>query len=700
MSKQQDIDISIIIVNYNVKAFLSNLLHSIDRAKKDFSVEIIIVDNASVDDSKNYILHRHPDVTYIYNEDNIGFGRANNQGIEIANGKYTLIINPDTLISEDTLDTMFTHMENHPETAAAGCKLLNPDGSFAPESRRQIPTPSIAFWKMTGISKLFPKSKRFAGYYMNWLDEDEPSQVDVLSGSFMFYRTEVLKKLDGFDDRFFMYGEDIDLCYRTTQLGYNIDYVPQTSIIHYKGESTKKENIDYHITFNKANYIFFRKHFSVGYSFLFRLIIFTGIIFRGVFSYFKSQIKRSIHPIIDLFILNAIISIGFIMRYEIPVESILERYHIMYLAINAIASLLFIFLSKYYSLYAKNKESYLAILKTIVLTFFGVAVITFFVRDFAFSRIILASGLILSSTVMIALRIIRNRSLRKYKTNDKFSYSKVIIVGSGETTIKLIRKIRSKVDLNYEIIGVISQQSNERGEIENVKILGNIDKAADIIKFYEVDQILFLMPTVSYDEILKTLTQLRNPHLVCKIVPDSLDYIIGKTNVEYLDDLPMMDLEIPYQSIWNKFIKRNFDIILSLIVFPFLFVFTFPARIIHGSKLKSFELKDSKTNAISVHLYAPGENHRWKNVYQTVKQILTGKLSFVGAPLDPNHSTDMMYYKHGMTGLRQINESRVYREEEKQRYELYYLQNYSIWMDFEILFKTLMQPQNLFKDLH
>jgi GT2 family glycosyltransferase len=256
------IDISVIIVNYKVKEYIANLLNSLEKASHQLTLEIFVVDNASGDNSIPYLQERFPEVTYIQNDENLGFGKANNQAIKLAKGTYTLLINPDTLVSEDTLDILFSHMQSNEDCGACGCKILNPDGTFAPESRRSVPTIWSAACKVFGLNTLFPKSKLFGKYYLSWLHEDEPSSIPVLSGSFMFWRTNVLQQLGGFDERFFMYGEDIDLCYRIQETGYHIDYVPETSIIHYKGESTKKGDLKYIRLFNKALYQFFDKQYS------------------------------------------------------------------------------------------------------------------------------------------------------------------------------------------------------------------------------------------------------------------------------------------------------------------------------------------------------------------------------------------------------------------------------------------------------
>ena len=277
MSEKTVPDISIIIVNYKVKEYVKGLLDSIVKAGRNFELEIFVIDNDSGDDSSAFLKKYYPDVYYINNQKNIGFGRANNQAIRLAKGKYTFIINPDTVINEDLFTVMTDHMENNPYCGAAGVKILNPDGTYAPESKRSVPTIWSSFCKMFSLHELLPDKKLFNQYYLSWLDEDQINEVPVLSGSCMFWRTKLLKDLSGFDERFFMYGEDIDLCYRVQDTDFHIDYVPKTSIIHYKGESTKKGDLRYNWIFNKALYQFYDKHYSTKYSLFFKGFIYLAI---------------------------------------------------------------------------------------------------------------------------------------------------------------------------------------------------------------------------------------------------------------------------------------------------------------------------------------------------------------------------------------------------------------------------------------
>ena len=227
--------LSIIIVNYNVKFFLEQCINSIKTGSKGLKIEIIIVDNNSTDGSVNMIKNEFPKCIVIENKKNVGFSKANNQGIRKSKGKYVLLLNPDTIIEEDTLSKCISFMEKNSEAGSLGVKMIDGNGKFLPESKRSFPSPMVAFYKIFGLSTIFPKSKKFGTYHLKFLDEEEIHEVDVLSGAFLFIRKEVLNKIGLLDEDFFMYGEDIDISYRIQKSGFKNYYFPKTKIIHYKG---------------------------------------------------------------------------------------------------------------------------------------------------------------------------------------------------------------------------------------------------------------------------------------------------------------------------------------------------------------------------------------------------------------------------------------------------------------------------------
>ncbi len=241
--------LSVIIVSYNVRYFLEKCIGSVYRALEGIDSEVIVVDNQSSDRSVDVVKRHFPQATLIINSANVGFAKACNQGLRICSGEYALLLNPDTLVSEDTFRYCIEFMDTHTQAAACGVRMVDGTGSFLPESMRGLPTPLSAFFKMTGISRLFPGSMFFNGYYMGNKDPDSIHEVPVLTGAFMFMRMAVIREVGMLDEDYFMYGEDIDLCHRMVSAGYQNFYLPGPSIIHYKGESTHRGSIRYILRF-------------------------------------------------------------------------------------------------------------------------------------------------------------------------------------------------------------------------------------------------------------------------------------------------------------------------------------------------------------------------------------------------------------------------------------------------------------------
>lgn len=252
--------LTVIIVNWNTKEFLGRCLSTVLASIIKGNLEVIVVDNHSSDNSVDFISKNFPSVRVIANRENVGFARANNQAIRKSCGEYVLLLNPDTEIEADTLQIMVDFMDERQDCGMAGCKVLNPDGTLQLACRRNIPSISDAIFKLTGISRLFPNSPRFSRYNLTYLPSDQVSPVDAVSGSSLMTRKEVIEKIGLLDERFFMYGEDLDWCWRAGQAGYQNYYVPYTSIIHYHGQSSKKRPVRTAYYFYQAMYLFYCKH--------------------------------------------------------------------------------------------------------------------------------------------------------------------------------------------------------------------------------------------------------------------------------------------------------------------------------------------------------------------------------------------------------------------------------------------------------
>lgn len=276
--------LSIIIVNYNVKYFLEHCLYAVMLAARGIENEVIVVDNHSSDESAAYLKRRFPSVFFIENTKNTGFAKANNQGLAMAKGEYVLYLNPDTLVAGNALTDCIKFLDDNKDAAACGVQMLDGTGKFLPESKRSFPSPATSFYKLFLLEKLFPESKVFGKYALGYLDKDRVHEVDVLAGAFIMARTDLLRKINGFDERYFMYGEDIDLSLSLQQLGYKNYYLGNISIIHFKGESTKKDSIRYVKIFYQAMILFVEKHYKGSAGFIYTNFLKIGIAGRSALS--------------------------------------------------------------------------------------------------------------------------------------------------------------------------------------------------------------------------------------------------------------------------------------------------------------------------------------------------------------------------------------------------------------------------------
>lgn len=254
--------LSVIIVNYNVKYFLEQCLYSVQKACAGIDAEVFVIDNNSTDGSREWLEQQFSEVKFRWQTTNDGFGKANNKALKEAQGEYVLFLNPDTIIAEDTLHLCLAEMKKNENTGALGVRMIDGSGKFLKESKRGFPTAAASFYKMSGLSSLFPHSGIFARYYAGHLREKESHTVDVLAGAFMLLSRKAIELTKGFDEDFFMYGEDVDLSYRIQKAGLQNRYFAGTSIIHFKGESTQKFSASYNEHFYGAMKLFVKKHFA------------------------------------------------------------------------------------------------------------------------------------------------------------------------------------------------------------------------------------------------------------------------------------------------------------------------------------------------------------------------------------------------------------------------------------------------------
>lgn len=527
-------DLSVIIVNYNVKYFMENTIRSVNESVKDLTYEIIVIDNASKDGSYEYISEKFPEINYIYNESNLGFAKANNQGLKIAKGKYILILNPDTLAKEMSINSLVDYLEKHPETGLATCKIIGPEGTLDPSCHRSFPTMWNSFCHLSGLSSIFPNSKIFASYNLSYLEDDRIAEVDAVSGSFMLFRRDIIDRGVLMPEEYFMYGEDIDFCYQIKKQGYKIEYVPIADIIHYRGQSSKKDKIKLRKYFFDSMKIFVKKNYTSKYSFFFKFILDIAIMFSFLVSIGKIVFRIYLLPIIDILsyvagLWTAVICYKPLLRILGKINSVSDPdiNFEMYFGVSAIYIGVILMIFYFTKIYTEYKFSYRKFLLSASYIVFLTLGITYFMKIFAFSRMILAVMLAVSIALMFGWRFILLRKM-------KFFLNKTIIVGIDDVSSKLISY---ENDLSKEgkiISGFVDTTEENLGKsIGRYAVLGSIDNLKEIIKIEEANSIIFSLKSIPLSKILVYRDMLEYYKVTYRILPDFIDLDGG--NIQYLN---------------------------------------------------------------------------------------------------------------------------------------------------------------------
>ena len=556
--------LSIIIVNYNVRYFLEQCLLSVRRAVEGIDAEVFVVDNDSKDDSVEMVREKFPEVKLIANQDNPGFSKANNQAIRQSKGEFVLLLNPDTVVEEDTFSQCIQFMEGHPDAGALGVKMIDGSGTFLPESKRGFPSPWVAFCKTFGLSTFFPKSELFNSYHLGFLDENENHQVDVLAGAFMFMRKSVLDKIGLLDETFFMYGEDIDLSYRVQLGGFKNYYVADTTIIHYKGESTRKGSLNYVKVFYNAMIIFAKKHFTGRKAWLFVLMLQAAIWVRAGMTLFGNFFKNAWLPIVDaLIMVTGIWALqGFWANYHFGRPEYFDspKFYFFNIPFYLIFWLSSIYLSGGYDRPLKVKNLIRGLLFG---TLFMTATYGLIPNDYRFSRALIVLTTVWTLFLTIGFRLFlhfwKNKNFDIGSTPDK----NMVIVGSqqeGEKVMKLLQQ----AGVQKKLIGLISP--NEKTDND---FLGSLKALDDLVHIYRIDEIIFCSSNVSGQQIMHWMTKL-GPEVAYKILPQESYSIIGSHSKNAPGELYTVDIQYNIASPMNRRNKRVFDLGMALLMLPLL----------------------------------------------------------------------------------------------------------------------------------
>ena len=550
--------LSVVIVNYNVEHFLEICLHSVMAACRNTGAEVWVVDNNSSDGSLEMLRKKFPDVKLIANTVNTGFSTANNQAIKQSNGEFVLLLNPDTIVPEDCFETCLKFMDENPEAGGLGARMVDGAGVFLPESKRGLPGPWVSFCKAFGLSGLFPNSPKFGQYYLSYLNEFKVHDVDVLSGAFMLMRKSVLDKSGLLDESFFMYGEDVDLSYRLQKTGARNFYFPETTIIHFKGESTRRGSISFVRNFYKAMLLFSAKHFSKNR--LFTLFIYLGIGLRACLALAKRGFDK-----ISAFLLEfGIAFLGMALLkdwWELNFKGIPGMYPAIFMQLLVpVYLLVWLGSTRLAAIYSRD-NSPMVILKGIILGTILISGITNFFDDYRFSKGLILIGAAWTFSVSTG-RLIASDLLKSRKLLFNLKRKRRILVLGDHSGFKNASLILEKFSQEVLLCGRCGPASNESG----AEYLGSTEKLNELSYRLGLDEILFCQGGISNADIISQVEEFRKLGLRFSILAPGGHYLVsssekhGRGQIVQSDSIP--ELLQPH----NLRLKRLSDIGISLLL--------------------------------------------------------------------------------------------------------------------------------------
>jgi GT2 family glycosyltransferase len=549
------VHLSVIIVNYNVRHFLEQALHSVRRALRGMEGEVWVVDNNSVDDSVRMVREKFPEVHLLVNTANVGFAAANNQAIRQCQGRYVLLLNPDTLVEEDTFSKCLHFMDSHPEAGALGVKMIDGSGAFLPESKRGFPSPWVAFCKSVGLSALFPRSTRFNGYYLGHLSADETHEADILSGAFMWMRREALFAAGLLDETYFMYGEDIDLSYSIIKAGYKNYYFADTKIIHYKGESTKKGSLNYVKTFYQAMIIFTKKHFQGRQANGLTAMLQTAIWLRAGVTLAKNLWQHIWLPLLEGILIYAglVFLKNFWADYYYHDSNWFEKRVLFFnFPLYTAVWLGSVWLGGGYD----ERYDLRRLLRSLgVGTLVLLAIYGLLDLNYRPSRALLLLGAVWAAFALPAVRSVAHYLTFRHWGIGREQRKNVLLAGTVKECTR-VQQLLQQTGLPFHIIGSVSpaRTSVESGQ------LGHLEQLDEMVRIYRISEVIFCSRDVRSQDILRWMTRI-GPQVAYKIVPEESLSIIGSSNRNEPGELYTFTLQYNIATPRQQRNKRLFDLL-------------------------------------------------------------------------------------------------------------------------------------------
>ena len=553
--------LSVVFLSYNTRSLTRQALSSVLAATEGLEVEIFVVDNASADGSAEMVAEEFPQVKLICNEANVGFAAGNNVALRQVAGEYALLINTDTIVRRDALRTMVEFMDAHPEAGACGCKILDPDGTLQLDSRRGFPTPLAAFCKMSGLSRLFPKHPLIAHYHMTYLDPEQTAEVEVLSGSCMMVRKAAMDEVGLLDEDYFMYGEDIDWCYRFHRAGWKIYYVPTTEIIHFRGESGRGVPLRILYRKSRAMSIFVNKHMVRRFRFFPLWLLQVGIALYGTFRFLARTGRALAMPLIDAGLVLCGLKLGLAVRYHQELAPFIYRIEqagnllglavqptrwlvpppysdLQWAAVYGASTLVWLLAFYASGLYDRRRYSVAWSVVGVTLGFACIVMLVFFFKAYNFSRLAAVAAWFCNAVLIAGWRCVARWFLHQRGREGRL---RTLLVGTDAAAVDFVEQLERAGMAHCNLIGVVGETSEQRGRsVAGRPLVGHIGELEKLVSDFAIDHLVFTPSAMA--SFLEQPVQARD--LRVSMVPIAFAEMVADRGAHDSAPLPLVEIRV------------------------------------------------------------------------------------------------------------------------------------------------------------
>lgn len=698
----RELDLSVVIVGYNSLPELGDCLRSVHEAGSGLRLETIVVDNASSDGTADYVRREYADVRLVANTRNLGYSAAVNQGMAEARAPYALVLNPDVVVGKGSLQRLVSFMDEHPDAGIAGAKLLNPDGSVQYSCRR-----FYTFWTLvlrrTPLGRLLGKGRTISSYLMFDYDHEESREVDWVIGACMIVRKEALADFGGMDERFFLYFEDVDWCYRVWQSGWKVYYVADAVMRHtYARESARPRLSRQLIIHGLSMFHFYEKWGRAAYR----------------VKKYRRVLANSILLLSDLAAINAGFGLAYFIRSSL--RGLLEKPMFgvsLYGTFLAFANLVFVFSFGFFGLYSgsaereRTSDTALRVFRAAVVAAIMLMASTFLASRTAYSRLLVGAFCVFTVVLTVLFRVVLRRLHRVVRAG-RFDLTRAVVVGTGAAARRVAERLLTHSSLGYDFAGLVRTGGDERPP--GFTVIGDIDELPDLVERHRIGEVIFADPDITHDTVADFLLKARRSAVDVRMVSGLTGILTQRARVEEFLDLPVVTFEREALLRAGAAMKRTLDaasaVVLLALWAPVLAVTsvatlaarrrgplsTVPRAGLDGKTFRMFVLSgNGRRSPLRRFVVRHG-----LSTFPAVLNVLLGEMSFVGplpsAPVDPASmgARERLRFdaRPGITGLARVaaaeGESSA---EDLAALDLYYVQNWSLSGDAKILMRWITQ---------